>query len=265
MNTQRSMAERDTSVQVEARQVALVTGAAKGLGWEIAREFAAAGTSVALIDRDAAVTQAAEKLEHADGRAYICDVTDKRAVADTVAAVESDFGPVRVLVNNAGVSHMGIPAERLDEQHWQRSVDVMQTGVLFCMQIVAQRMIQRKEGVIVNIASVRAFAPRDGGIAYCAPKAAVVMMTQIAASEWGRHGIRVNAVAPGGMRTPMWEQAVAEGQLDEGAYLQAIPLGRLAAPVEVAKVVRFLASDDASYINGATVTVDGGFSAYRPV
>ncbi len=246
-------------------RVAVITGAAKGLGRTVGLELAAAGDRVALVDLDPLVEETAAEVAAAGPGAggYVCDITDSARVDEVFARIESELGPIGVLVNNAGVSHMGIPLEQLDDERWQISVDVMQSAVLYCMRAVAPGMIERGAGAIVNVASVRAFAPRDGGLAYCAPKAAVVMMTQVAASEWGRHGVRVNAVAPGGMRTPMWSEAVALGEIDEPAYLEGIPLGRLIEPEEVARLIAFLASDLASAISGDTVLIDGGMNAYR--
>jgi NAD(P)-dependent dehydrogenase (short-subunit alcohol dehydrogenase family) len=237
-----------------AGRVALITGGAGGLGQAIVTELKERGASVAVLDRG---------VEEGAG-VYECDVTDSASVEQAVDRAERDLGVADMLVTCAGNSHMGIPSETLDDERWAASVDVMQTGVFYSMRALARRLINREAaGAIVNITSVRAIAPKNGGMAYCAPKAAVTMMTEIAASEWGPHGIRVNAVAPGGMRTPMWDLAVAEGQLDEAEYLASIPLGRLGAPAEIARVAGFLLSGDAAYVNGATLLVDGGLNVFR--
>lgn len=234
--------------------VALITGGAGGLGQAIAADLTNHGATVAILDRG---------VEERPG-VYDCDVTDAASVERAVDQAERDLGPADLLVTCAGNSHMGIPSETLDDERWQVSVDVMQTGVLYSMRALAQRLIARgAPGAMVNITSVRALAPKNGGMAYCAPKAAVTMMTQVAASEWGTRGIRVNALAPGGMRTPMWDVAVAEGQLDEEEYLASIPLRRLGDPAEIARVATFLLSPDAAYVNGATLLVDGGLNAFR--
>jgi NAD(P)-dependent dehydrogenase (short-subunit alcohol dehydrogenase family) len=244
-------------------RVVAITGAARGLGRALVEEFLAAGQRVAAIDIGGAA--ATELPSSPDVLPLDCDVTDSQAVEETVATIVRHWDALDVWVNNAGVSHMGIPIESLDDHRWRQSVGVMQDGVFYCMRAAGTAMLERDGGAIVNVASVRSFAPKNGGLAYCAPKAAVVMMTEIAASEWGSRGIRVNAVAPGGMRTPMWDEAVRTGQLDADEYIQAVPARRLADPQEIARLVRFLASDTASYINGATVLIDGGMSAFRPI
>lgn len=248
-------------------RLAVITGGAKGLGYCIATQLLAAGAVVALLDLDEGVKDAAARLAEQGGTVtgHVCDITDLEQVRSAIAEVNAAHGSIAIWVNNAGVSHMGIPLETLDPRLWEVSVDVMQTAVFYCMREVAPQMMAAGRGAIVNIGSVRSFMPKNGGIAYCAPKAAVLMMTEIAASEWGSKGLRVNAVTPGGMLTPMWAQAVAEGQLDEDEYIAAIPMRRLGNPEEIARVVHFLVSDAASYINGTNVTVDGGLHSFRAV
>ena len=136
----------------------------------------------------------------------------------------------------------------------------MQSGVFYCMRAAAKLMIPQGSGSIVNISSLRGFSPRPGRMTYSAAKAAVLMMTQIAAGEWGRHGVRVNSIAPGFMRTPMHEADVARGTFDEESLLAAEPLGRLGVPDDLARLVTFLCSDDAAYITGSCIVIDGGLS-----
>jgi NAD(P)-dependent dehydrogenase (short-subunit alcohol dehydrogenase family) len=137
----------------------------------------------------------------------------------------------------------------------------MQTGVFYCMRAAARIMLPRRSGSVVNISSIRGFSPNPGRIAYCAAKAAVIMMTHVAAGEWAPHGVRVNAIAPGVMRTPMWDADVARGVLDEPYYLETIPARRLGDPSEVGRLAVFLASDEASYITGAVHAIDGALTS----
>ena len=136
----------------------------------------------------------------------------------------------------------------------------MQSGVFFCMRAAARLMIRGGSGSITNISSIRGYSPRPGRFTYCTPKAAVIMMSRVAASEWGRHGVRVNAVAPGFMKTPMHDADVARGTFDETTMLEAIPLGRFGRPEELADLVVFLASDAGAYITGSCLTIDGGLT-----
>lgn len=246
-------------------RVVVITGGARGLGRTIALEVADKGATVVLLDLSETVVKTRDELrsQGASAHSYVVDITNSAEVDRVVEQVEQNVGPIASWINNAGVSHMNIPSEDLDDHRWNISIAVMQTAVFYCMRAAAKPMLKRNSGTIVNIGSVRSFAPKDGGMSYCAPKAAVVMMTHIAASEWGRSGIRVNAVAPGGMLTEMWTEAVASGQLDEAIYLKSIPMGRLGRPEEIATLVRFLASDESSYINGETITIDGGLNSYR--
>jgi NAD(P)-dependent dehydrogenase (short-subunit alcohol dehydrogenase family) len=164
-------------------------------------------------------------------------------------------------VNNAGVSRVGPHTQDTTDDDWHVSVNVMQTGVFYCMRAAARYFLEQQSGSIVNIASIRGFSPNPGRIAYCATKAAVLMMTRVAAAEWAPFGVRVNAVAPGPVRTPMWDADVERGVLDEQAYLRNIPARRLATPHEIGRQVVYLCSDDASYVNGACLTIDGALTS----
>jgi NAD(P)-dependent dehydrogenase (short-subunit alcohol dehydrogenase family) len=173
-------------------------------------------------------------------------------------SVVQDFGKLDILVNNAGISRVGSHTQDVSDEDWHDSIAVMQTGVFFCMRTAGRIMIDQGSGSVVNVASIRGFAPNVGCIAYCAPKAAVIMMTRVAAAEWARHGVRVNTLAPGFLRTPMWEADVERGAIDEGAYLDLVPAGRIGAASEVGTLVVYLCSDAAAYITGACITIDGG-------
>jgi NAD(P)-dependent dehydrogenase (short-subunit alcohol dehydrogenase family) len=245
-------------------RVAIVTGAGAGLGLAIARELAAAGCAIAVAERDAAAGEAAARSLGGLGvqaRAYAVDVSVAAQVDAAFAAVPGDFGRLDIVVNNAGVSHVGPTIAETTDAAWDESIAVMQTGVFYCMRAAGRIMLPRRSGSVVNISSIRGFSPNPGRIAYCAAKAAVIMMTHVAAGEWAPHGVRVNAIAPGVMRTPMWEAEVARGVLDEPYYLETVPMHRLGDPAEVGKLAVFLASDDASYITGAVHTIDGALTS----
>jgi NAD(P)-dependent dehydrogenase (short-subunit alcohol dehydrogenase family) len=242
-------------------KVVLVTGGAAGIGHGIAAAFGAEGARLALADIDAEAGAAAARAFEAQGvtaRAYPCDVAQYDEVQRTIAAAIRDLGGLHVLVNNAGVSFVGPHTQDTTVEVWQRSVDVLQTGVFYCSQVAGRHFVDQRAGNIINISSIRGFSANPGRIAYCATKAAVIMMTRVMAAEWASFGVRVNAIAPGITRTPMWDADVARGAIDEHTLVSLVPMERMCTPAEIGKVATFLASDDAAYITGETVTIDGG-------
>lgn len=244
-------------------QVALVTGAGSGLGQGIALELAKAGARVAIVDLDErAANETRAMLSEAtiDGGVYVADVTKRVEVDSTWDAVAMDFGRLDIVVNNAGVSFVGPHIVDTTDEAWHTSIDVMQTGVFYGMRAAARHMLPQRSGSVITISSIRGFSSNPGRIAYCAAKAAVLMMTQVAAGEWAEYGVRANAIAPGPIRTPMWESDAANGAVDDAAYVRTIPAGRLGTPSEVGQLAVFLASDRASYINGSCVTIDGALT-----
>ena len=245
-------------------RVAVVTGAGAGLGLAIATELARAGAAVAVAERDAASGErsAAELVAAgAVARFYRTDVTEREEVDATFAAVDRELGRLDIVVNNAGISRVGPHTQDVTDEDWHDSIAVMQTGVFYCMRAAGRLMLPRRSGSVVNISSIRGFSANPGRMTYCAPKAAVIMMTRVAAGEWAEHGVRVNAVCPGVLRTPMWDADVARGAIDERFYLDTVPAHRLGLPSEVGKLVTYLCSDDAAYITGAALTIDGGLTA----
>jgi NAD(P)-dependent dehydrogenase (short-subunit alcohol dehydrogenase family) len=245
-------------------QVAIVTGAADGLGRGIADELGRAGAGIAILDVQAGKGQtAAAELRTLGVRAqaYATDVANRSDVDAAFAAVVADFGRLDILVNNAGISRVGAHTQDVTDEDWLDSVAVMQTGVFYCMRAAARTMLPQGSGSIVNISSIRGFSPNPGRIMYCAPKAAVIMMTRVAAGEWGAHGVRVNAIAPGVLRTPMWDSDVARGALDETVYLELVPARRLGLPAEVGRLAVYLCSADAAYMTGSVIAIDGGLTS----
>src|SRR5947207_2491462 len=244
-------------------RVALVTGAGAGLGLGIAHELAAAGAGIAVLEVDAGSAKtAAEELGSSgvEARAYPADVADRQQVDDTFEAVVRDFGRLDIVVNNAGISRVGPHTQDVTDEDWHDSIAVMQTGVFYCMRAAGRIMVPQGSGSVVNISSIRGFSPNIGRMTYCAPKAAVIMMTKVAAGEWAPHGVRVNAIAPGVLRTPMWDADVARGAIDEQLYLDVVPAHRLGTPTEVGRLAVYLCSDDAEYLTGSVVTIDGALT-----
>lgn len=245
-------------------KVALVTGAGAGLGQAIVVQLAKAGADVATIDlNEDATHETLDRIKAFDVAAssYVCDVADSAQVDRTWAAVAKDFGRLDIVVNNAGVSFIGPPIIETSDEAWHKSIAVMQTGVFYGMRAAARLMIAQGSGSVVNISSIRGFSPNPGRIAYCAAKAAVLMMTKVAAGEWAPYGVRANAIAPGVQKTPMWDADVAKGLFDEGEFLKLIPAGTLGDPNDVGELVVYLSSDAAKYMNGSCITIDGALTS----
>ena len=233
----------------------LVTGAASGLGAAQAHAFAAEGANVILADIDVAGGMA---LADALGERALfvpLDVTDEAQWHDAVTQGERRFGPVAVLVNNAGILQP-VSIEHADAAHWRRTLDINVVGSFLGIHAVLPSMRAAGGGAIVNIASLAGLRGTPGAAAYSASKWAVRGLTRSAALELGPYGIRVNAVLPGVVRTPA---AIAAGYTDAALAGNAIP--RMGAAEEIAKLVLFVASDDAAYSTGADFVADGGASA----
>jgi NAD(P)-dependent dehydrogenase (short-subunit alcohol dehydrogenase family) len=244
--------------------VAIVTGAGRGLGLGIAEELGRAGARIAVLEQDAESSgQAAAELAQlgVEARSYPTDVSDREAVDEAFAAAVRDFGRLDVVVNNAGISRVGPHTQDVTDDDWHDSIAVMQTGVFYCMRAAGRIMVPAGSGSVINISSIRGFSPNPGRMTYSVPKAAVIMMTRIAAGEWAPHGVRVNAIAPGILRTPMWDEDVARGAIDEDFYVGVVPMRRLGTPAEVGKLAVYLSSDDAAYVTGGVFTIDGALTS----
>lgn len=243
-----------------AGKTALVTGGASGIGFAIASQLASAGACVAINDIDpAAASDAAARIGRGAFPAA-ADVSDPAAVDRMIDAVLSR-SPIDILVNNAGISQSLVSISRLAVEEWQRVMDVNLRGTYLVSRAVCQDMRARRTGAIVNVSSITGLTGFAASHAYGVSKAAVLMLTQTLACEVARHGIRVNAVAPGVIAAPMLDRMTGEGT-HLAQVLARVPLGRLGEPREIANSVAFLCSDLATYITGTVLPVDGGWLAF---
>ena len=253
-------------------RVAIVTGAAVGIGRAIALRCGAEGAKVVVADRrvDAGEATAREINDRGgEARFVSCDVADAEQVRALIGGTTDAWGRLDVLVNNAGIPGAGVPADRLDEEEWDRVIAVNLRGVFLCAKHALPHLEASGRGAMVNIASTFGLVGAHNAPAYCASKGGVIALTRQLAVDYGSRGIRVNAVCPGYVDNDMDERrtrmtpGLATSTLaarQEAAALQ--PLGRQADVAEIAAVVAFLASDDAAFMTGAVVPVDGGCTAH---
>lgn len=242
-------------------KVALVTGAAGGIGSASAKLFASKGAKVVVADFNTEAGESvAREIREAGGEAafFRVDVTDERNVDEMIAFSVERYGGLHIAHNNAGVLHEAKRFHELDLSTWDRVMNVNARALTVCLRAEIIHMLAADGGAIVNTASGAGLAAAPMLSAYVTSKHAVVGMTKSAALEYARDGIRVNAVAPGTVETPMTANMTTK---QRDALNERMPLGRMATPEEVAQVVVFLASDEASYVNGAIYTIDGGSSA----
>jgi meso-butanediol dehydrogenase/(S,S)-butanediol dehydrogenase/diacetyl reductase len=249
-------------------KVVLVTGASRGIGEAIALRFASEGANLVLCADEERVAAVAQAVREIGSRALelVFDVADSSQVESAFEAADREYGQLDVSVHNAGLIRVSRLAE-LTEEEWDRVLDVNCKGVFLCCKAAARRMIKRKQGRIINAASGQAVQARPFTPHYAASKAGVVAMTQSLAVELAPEGITVNAYCPGVIETEMWSYNDREwgqrlGGLSPGEFyrdvVDRIPLGRAGQPRDVAGVVAFLASDDAAYITGQAIHVNGG-------
>jgi len=235
--------------------VAVVTGGASGIGAACGAELGARGAQVVLLDRDKNVHEVAATI---NARSYTADVTDDAALERIASQIEEEAGPVEILVNSAGVLQQPLAPHDLSMRVWDDVIRVDQRGTYLTSVVFAAGMRQRRRGSIINIASI--VGSRSAPLhAYAPAKAAVISITECLAAEWGPSGIRVNAASPGHTRTPALQAAIDAGERDVALFESNNALGRMVEPVEVARAVTFLASDDAAAITGANLPVDCGW------
>jgi 3-oxoacyl-[acyl-carrier protein] reductase len=240
-------------------KVAAITGGARGIGHATAVKFAQEGARVAVCDINPQLieeTLAAIRAAGGEAAGYRVDVTDKAQIAAMVADVMAQWGRIDCVVNNAGIV-MDAQLKKMTDEQFDKVIDINLKGVYNCTRAVVEVMLAQESGVILTTSSIVGLYGNFGQTNYAASKFAVIGMTKTWAKELGRKGIRANAVCPGFVATPMLKQ-MPDKVLAEMA--QKVPCGRLGTPEEVANVFAFLASDEASYINGAVISVDGGMT-----
>lgn len=246
-------------------KVVIITGARRGMGRSHALTLAKAGAKVVVSDISQEDCQkVVEEIEKKGGEALAvkCDVSKKEEVDEMVKKTVKKFGKVDILINNAGICQFK-PFLELTEEEWDRTLDINLKGYFLCAQACAKEMAKQKSGVIVNIASV---AMGQQGIGfpdithYCASKGGIAGMTEALAVELAPYNIRVNAISPGMIETPMIDSVKADPKTME-AMLDRVPMHRVGKPEEVSKLVLFLASDESSYMTGSIVVIDGGWLA----
>ena len=237
-----------------AEKVAIVTGAARGIGRAIAEAFAAEGAKVALWDvlADEVAEAAGELGDSALGQ--VVDITETGQVKDAIALVLEKFGAIHILVNNAGITRDNL-LMRMKDDDWDRVLDVNLKGMFICCREVSRPMSKNRWGRIINISSVVGLIGNPGQVNYAASKAGVVGLTKTLAKELSSRGVTANVIAPGFIETQMTAELPPQVK---DAYFKRIPLGRLGRPEEIADLAVFLASPKADYITGEVIAVDGG-------
>lgn len=239
-------------------KVALVTGASRGIGKEIALQLAKAGAKVAVnyAGSEAKANEVVDQIKANGGDAFVvqADVANADSVNEMIKEVIAKFGSLDILVNNAGITRDNL-LMRMKEEEWDAVINTNLKGVFLCTKAVTRQMMKQRKGRIINIASIVGVSGNPGQANYVAAKAGVIGLTKTTAKELASRNITVNAIAPGFITTDMTDELTEEVKTE---MLKLIPLARFGSPDDIANVVRFLASDDSSYITGQTIHVDGG-------
>lgn len=247
-----------------AGRIAIVTGAGRGIGFGIARNFCEAGATAIIAELEPDAGELAAKTLRDEGHgvwARECDVRSRESVEALVEAVLQRHGRIDILVNNAGMNLIS-PTESHPDSDWQLQIDVMLNGVFLCTRAAGVVMLRQGSGVILNISSIAGYGAWPLRSAYDAAKAGVISFTENVGCEWARRGVRVVSLAPGVTRTNILQSLVDQGVASLDQYHRRTPMGRVAEVEEIAGVARFLVSDRASYITATTIAVDGGWTAW---
>ncbi len=243
-------------------KIILITGGGRGLGFSFAKGYVQAGARVVLNDiNQAELDKALPALREMGGdvAGYCFDVSDEAGVEKGIAAIEAEVGPIDVLVNNAGI-HRRAPLDQMTAADFRKVVDVNLTSAFIVGQAVAKRMIERRKGKIINIASLNSVMARPNIGNYCAAKGGLVMLTKSMATEWGKYNINTNAIGPGYFKTDLTRPLVEDPTFD--AWVKSeVPLARWGDPDDLIGTAVYLASAASDYVNGFTVYVDGGWQA----
>jgi NAD(P)-dependent dehydrogenase (short-subunit alcohol dehydrogenase family) len=247
-----------------AGRVAIVTGAGRGIGHGVALGLAREGADLVLVSRTAPELEALAAEIEGLGRSAIvalADVREPQAVQAAVDAAVERFGQVDVLVNSAGIP-MVSPTTELSLEDWHRAIDINLTGTFLFCQAAGKVMLKQQRGSIINIGSIHSFQGIPMRAAYAASKGGVLQFTRSLAMEWAPHGVRVNCISPGWIRTPLQDQLVAAGKLDRAPIVARTPIRRMGEVEDLVGPVVFLASDESSFVVGEQMVVDGGWGVY---
>jgi NAD(P)-dependent dehydrogenase (short-subunit alcohol dehydrogenase family) len=243
-----------------ADKVVVVTGAGQGIGEGIALAFSKKNSRVVVVDvNKKGIANTVEKIKSmgSDCLGVQTDISSSSDVQTMVKKTIDQYGTLDVLVNNAGILKPG-PLEDLSEEDWDTGVNVNLRGTFLCSKYAAQIMIPKRKGCIVNIASISGHEPYPGGGTYSPTKAAIIMLTKQCAIEWGQYNIRVNAISPGLIATPLTAKAYENEEIKKGRE-NMVPLGRIGLPGDIGSVAVLLASEEMGYVTGTTIPVEGGF------
>lgn len=244
-------------------KVVLVTGAGSGLGYEMAISFADEGAKVIVNDiHEDKVNRTIEIISNSSAIGFASDVTNEEEVKDMIESSINQFGQIDILVNNAGIADSFTPTLEQDVNKWQRIIDIHLRGSFLCSKFAGQNMVENRRGKIINISSGAGVTALPMRNAYSTAKAGIINFTQGLACEWAKYGINVNAVAPGYIMTPLVEEIFSKDQLGHDRVRRRIPFGQLGNPSDIYNAVAFLASEEAKYITGVCLSVDGGWTAF---
>jgi gluconate 5-dehydrogenase/2-deoxy-D-gluconate 3-dehydrogenase len=248
-------------------RVAIITGAGRGIGRGIALGYAREGADLALVSRTAADLEAVANEIRALGRRVAirpCDVREAPAVQAAVDATVAELGRLDILVNSAGINIVR-PTAELSLADWQRLMDVNLTGSFLFCQAAGKAMLAQGKGAIVNIGSIHSFMSIPQRAAYAATKGGILMFTRALALEWAEHGVRVNGIAPGFIRTPLQDELVTQGKFQREPVIARTPIKRMGEVDDIVGPAIFLASDEAAFVVGEMLVVDGGWIAGKDI